>query len=392
MIFYLREIGARLDSAMTLQVLNDYGHVSQIGYNVAVPVVYRDRNDWDRLQSYAAHHGFRNLQTIGYDQRHFAWRFQTLRRASFFLRALIFLGRNRGNFIVIRENKHLFAARLLKRLTRAFLIGEMHESGFLFGGTDNIRKTYQRFVDGLDGLLLTNTSQRQYLEEVGLKIPINHVVLPNGVDFESFSAALPSRETNKITVTYTGQFTSWKNLPLVFAALSRLDAAYRLRLAGGKIDGDSVAYIAELTQAYGVEGRVDYFGFLHPDELISRVINGSSVLVVPLGDNLIARYATSPMKLVEYMATSIPIVAVNHPSVVALTGPDTVHLSAADPAQFANAIRAAAEESGDVRLRRIQRTKALARRFDHAVRARSYHAWLSKIAQQPGKNIQSEGG
>ena len=37
-IFYFMEIGAGLDSGMTIQVLNDYGHLSLIGNNVVVPV------------------------------------------------------------------------------------------------------------------------------------------------------------------------------------------------------------------------------------------------------------------------------------------------------------------------------------------------------------------
>ena len=38
LIIYFKEISARIDSAMTLQVLNDYGHLSNMNNKVIVPI------------------------------------------------------------------------------------------------------------------------------------------------------------------------------------------------------------------------------------------------------------------------------------------------------------------------------------------------------------------
>jgi glycosyltransferase involved in cell wall biosynthesis len=92
---------------------------------------------------------------------------------------------------------------------------------------------------------------------------------------------------------------------------------------------------------------VDYIGFLQPSELAEKALNNSSVLVVPLSNHPIAQYATSPMKLVEYMATKIPIVAVDHPSITTLAGSESIHLSTTDPIEFYKTIINAIEENHD---------------------------------------------
>ena len=67
-------------------------------------------------------------------------------------------------------------------------------------------------------------------------------------------------------------------------------------------------------------------------------MNGSAILLMPLGDSNIAQYATSPMKLVEYMATPIPIVSTNAPSVRGISGRDSIFLSKSHAKDFAEII------------------------------------------------------
>jgi glycosyltransferase involved in cell wall biosynthesis len=94
----------------------------------------------------------------------------------------------------------------------------------------------------------------------------------------------------------------------------------------------------KLIGQYGLAGRVKYFGFVHPSMLVKKVMNGSSILLLPLGNSNIAQYATSPMKLVEYMATPIPIVSVNAPSVRGLSGIGSIFLSKLHAKDFAEII------------------------------------------------------
>ena len=367
-LFYLCEIAARLDSGMTLQVVHDYGGLARTGWRVALPVsVGGGEADWNSFSEFLRRQG--EVEAIRLRGR---WR--GARIATVVLRAL----RHRSNVIVIRELRHLAAACAVRWLTGALLVSELHEGAFPRPDRRS-RRRFAGFLAGLDGVVFTNASQRDYLGELGYALPRQQIVLPNGVDYDRFAAATPATGQAPFVLAYTGQFAAWKNFELLFAALSHLDHRFRLRIAGGKDNGESARQVGGLARRFGVEDRVEYLGFIHPAEIVSRAISGSAVLLLPLGDNTISRYATSPMKLIEYLATGIPVVAVGHPSVVALAGRDVVHSSNSDPEAFAAAIRAAVAEGGATRTQRGAKAKALAREFDHARRAARFDAWLSHL-------------
>jgi len=354
-LFYLCEVRNALDSGMTLQVLNDYGHLAARGWRITLPIGSAGELP-PGVSALAPGAGPQLMRTM--------------RMA---------LAARSAQIVVIRERRHRLAAHVVRRLVGARVVSELHEAAFPRHRRAGSRRRFQRFLDGLDGLVLTNGSQRDHLLQLGFALPRQTTVLPNGVDYARFAAARPGGDTAPRILTYTGQFTPWKNCELLFAALAELDDSFRLRIAGGKASGDSAAYVADLARRHGVGERVDYLGFVHPRELVGRVIDGSSALLLPLGENDIARHATSPMKLIEYLATGLPVVAVGHPSVVALAGRDIVHLSTSAPRDFAAAIRAATTESAASRAQRSEKARSLARSFDHRERASRYDTWLSSL-------------
>jgi glycosyltransferase involved in cell wall biosynthesis len=65
------------------------------------------------------------------------------------------------------------------------------------------------------------------------------------------------------------------------------------------------------------------------------------VAVLPLPDNLMARYFTSPLKLFDYMAAGAPIVASEMPTVreVLADGDNSLLVAPEDPGALAAAIR-----------------------------------------------------
>jgi glycosyltransferase involved in cell wall biosynthesis len=181
-------------------------------------------------------------------------------------------------------------------------------------------------------------------------------------------------------LTYAGQFTSWKNVPLIFEALQYLPVYFHLRVAGGKENSNlSVDYINELIYRYSLAGRVHYSGFIHPNKLAKEVINGSSILLLPLGDSVIAQYATAPMKLLEYMATSIPIVAVNAPSVIGLAGSDSIFLAKPNAKDFAKVILNTYKTKADILKKRIFKQNQIAKLYDYNSRAQKYDTWLDSL-------------
>ena len=370
-LFYFCEIAARLDSGMTLQVAHDYGRLAGTGWQVALPVSVSDEAEWDSFVQLLRQQG--NARTIRLRARWRAARLASMAFAAW---------RHRADVIVMRERRHLAAARLVRRLSGALLVSELHEGAFPRADDAASRRRFARFLARLDGVVFTNASQREYLAQLGYVPPLQQVVLPNGVDYQRFSGASPAPDGAPFVLTYTGQFTTWKNFELLFAALGRLDERFRLRIAGGKVGAESARQVADLARRYRVDGRVEYLGFLHPRDVVARALSGSSVLVLPLGENTVSRYATSPMKLIEYLATGIPVVAVDHPSVVALAGRDAVHLARGEAEAFAAAIRLAALEDAASRRRRAEQARALAAGFDHARRAARFDAWLSQLGRR----------
>jgi glycosyltransferase involved in cell wall biosynthesis len=68
------------------------------------------------------------------------------------------------------------------------------------------------------------------------------------------------------------------------------------------------------------------------------VLDKSHILLLPLGDNIQSKYLTSPMKLFEYMATKIPVLAVDYPSVSSIATEDEIFLAKNSAKEFANRI------------------------------------------------------
>ena len=78
-----------------------------------------------------------------------------------------------------------------------------------------------------------------------------------------------------------------------------------------------------------------------PHARVRRTIAGAAVAVLPLPDNLMARYFTSPLKLFDYMAAGVPIVASDLPTVreVLTDGDNALLVPPEDPRALAAAVR-----------------------------------------------------
>ena len=83
------------------------------------------------------------------------------------------------------------------------------------------------------------------------------------------------------------------------------------------------------------------------------------------------------MKLFEYMATHIPVVAVNHPSIHMITGEESVYLANSDPQSFADAIQRAV--SADDRLQRVTAMQQIASTYSYDQRAQRYSTYLESV-------------
>lgn len=378
-LYYCFPLTLHFNSGQTLQVIQDYVALAQHGYTIHLYGTYEDETGFQELLGAIKDHPVH----LSYRKGNSKWNRNLLKCLQ-----LAAICCNRNPKILVSRNVNKMAEILALRwaMGPATCVWERHEDAipYLLERADASKKTtqkhqMQRLLSKTDGLVLTNASQEELFKQEFASLPL-YSILPNGVDQRLFSQAYPERNTDQITLTYTGQFTRWKNVELLFQALAYLPKNYRLRLAGGKGDGSSNHWVNTMVAHYGLEGRVDYLGFIPPANLVVQAVQGSAALLLPLGNNMESRYFTSPMKLVEAMATRIPVVAVDFPSVRGLAGTDTVYLAPNEPEQFAAAIQQAMSdpEQGD----RIDRMNLRAKHYTHQARAEKYHAFLKELASQ----------
>jgi glycosyltransferase involved in cell wall biosynthesis len=152
---------------------------------------------------------------------------------------------------------------------------------------------------------------------------------------------LPPRDASNRTVVYAGQLYRWKGVDTLLEAMAELTEARLIVLGGrGRPDDPDLLARRERARDLGIADRVDFRGFV-PHAEVRAAIAGASVAVLPLPDNLMARFFTSPLKLFDYMAAGAPIVASDLPTVreVLGDGDNALLVPPEDPAALAAAIR-----------------------------------------------------
>ena len=129
-------------------------------------------------------------------------------------------------------------------------------------------------------------------------------IIPNGVDPARFGA--PNRAADRFTVGFIGTMKPWHGLEVLadaFVALARRIPAARLMMVG---DGPERSAVAARFEREGVGSRVEWLGSVPPDE-VPGLLARMDVGVAPYPDAESCYF--SPLKVFEYLAASVPVVA-----------------------------------------------------------------------------------
>ncbi len=384
-LYYFNPFEFHFRSGSTLQEVRNFTHLGRLDNRAALFGTYVDEAGFAEVRRYIGDSRVTLLAQRG----------ERRRVARLYASFLFKIARDRSpNKIII--GRHVKMTEVLLRLRGALgnpiLVHELHERAFPYLAEHKpeeraeLERQTQRVLQNVDGLFLTNYSQEQIVKQELEKIP-PYTIVPHGVEVERFQAAVPpaadGNGNRRIVLTYAGHFVAWKNMDTIFGALALLEPHYTLRIAGGitskTSDAASTEYIRAQTERFGVVGRVDYRGFVSPERLVPEVLDGSSALLLPLGDNFESRYFTCPIKLIEYLSTQIPVVAVDYPSVHLLTGEDSVFLAADTPEAFARAVREAIYSPE--KAARVKRMNEVAREMTVEKRALRADAWYSELVK-----------
>jgi GT2 family glycosyltransferase len=241
--------------------------------------------------------------------------------------------------------RHLKSASFFlkfKKHLRLPILFEAHEIFFLTTDrkdkADKIREEEFRIYPRLDGIISITRGLAGKMQEVfGLRMPM--AVAPDGVNLNFFE---PSSRPSKQKIVYVGQLYPWKGAGTLAEAMSYLPVG-ELHLVGGS--EKRIQNLREKAVRLGVEGRIFFHGQVPPREVKAQLAD-AAVAVLPLTEDLISASFTSPLKLFEYMAARVPIVASDLPSTreVLTAGENALLVPSNDPRALSEALRKLLED------------------------------------------------
>lgn len=188
--------------------------------------------------------------------------------------------------------------------------------------------------------------------------------VPNGV---STSRIRPAAEAaGDPVVTFVGTLKPWHGVDVLVDALARARAPWRLRVIG---DGPQGEALTEQARALGVE--VDFRGAVAPAEIPDHLA-GSAIGVAPYPATAAETdQYFSPLKIYEYLAAGLPVVASRVGQVPAIVrdGVTGLLVAPSDPDALAAALDT------------LARDEVTRRTMGHAARAEAeaHHSWTGVV-------------
>jgi glycosyltransferase involved in cell wall biosynthesis len=131
-------------------------------------------------------------------------------------------------------------------------------------------------------------------------------VIPNGVNPTRFPALRPATQPETLTVGFVGSLKPWHGLPILTAAFAQL----RQRVPEAKLlivgDGPERDNLETELAAYGLDSHTQFTGAVNPDA-VPKLLARMDVAVAPYPAQ--SDFYFSPLKVYEYMAAGLPVVA-----------------------------------------------------------------------------------
>ncbi len=145
------------------------------------------------------------------------------------------------------------------------------------------------------------------------------LLAPNATPAGPAVVAGPVDAARDLDVLYVGQLYRWKGFDLLLEAMARMPGRTLTVAGGGVAGGEELAAARERAAELGVGERVTFLGQVAPDDVASLMARArAGVIPLPSEGSVEARSFTAPLKLFEYRAAGVPVVATDLPSIRAL--------------------------------------------------------------------------
>lgn len=215
-------------------------------------------------------------------------------------------------------------------------------------------------------------------------IPRSKIITePNAVDISEFGIASSRADArarlqlaqDKKIIVYTGHLYSWKGVNTLAESARELPTDYLIVFVGGTSEDAQ-----RFRKLYGNISNISIVGW-RPYAQIPLWQKAADALALPnTAKEDISKYYTSPMKLFEYMASRVPIVASRIPSIEEIVAEREVFFAEADnPLSFAETIENAVVNRKEAETR-AERAYAKALEFTWDKRAQRIISFMNHAA------------
>lgn len=135
----------------------------------------------------------------------------------------------------------------------------------------------------------------------------SHVhVLPNGVNVSRFKASSSGRSRHEFTIGFLGTLKPWHGVETLLESFRQFHRRYpksRLLIVG---DGPEREKLEAIIASYQLSSAVTFTGAVSP-EAVPELLSKMNVAVAPYP--VLENFYFSPLKILEYMAAGVPVVA-----------------------------------------------------------------------------------
>jgi glycosyltransferase involved in cell wall biosynthesis len=244
--------------------------------------------------------------------------------------------KRRPDWIVARDPRVAWTFLRLRPALKVPVVYEVHElfgtrprdnsslnASEQWGVANRTRSLESHVLRGADKLItLTEACRALIIENHGIP-PERIQVIPDGTVIPAVPRSHPPLDSR--SVYYVGQLYPWKGVDTLVRAMAGVPNALLTIIGSGVmeagIDRDRERLEA-LSTSLGLAERVRIEPFV-PYREVAEKLSHANVAVVPLPDVLMSRYFTSPLKLFDYMAAGVPIVASDLPSIREVISPES---------------------------------------------------------------------
>lgn len=372
-VLYLANVRMPTEKAHGIQIVKMCQALAEQGAEVEL-IVPRRRNDIveDIFSYYKIAPNFKvtylaTLDLVGYLPRLGFW----LQSYSFAKSVKKYLAKDKNPKIIYSRDQFSLYKLLGQKDLKLFY--ELHDF------PKKLTLWHKKLFSAVKFICITN-----YLKEVLIKNGIDSkkiIVAPDGVDLSNFSKIADDKESlrqkldlpkNKKIILYAGHLYQWKGVQILAEAAKLLpENSVVVFLGGTKKD------VADFTKQNVDNKNILILGH-RSHALVPSYLQAADVLVLPnSGKSNISRYYTSPLKLFEYMASGVPIVASDLPSLREILDENTALLVAADnPQALADGIQNVLQNQG-LGVKIGEQSLAKSKQFDWKNRANKILSFLN---------------